>query len=148
MTTPQPAQPVYAVRLYLAALPSAAYWARHYARDVLMQWGINGDVVDSAQLVTTKLINNAIADETRADGPLGPAGLAGAEQIAFDLHRLPDRIRIAVYDSKPAPPQVLDAGPADESNRDMKIISSLCMRWRVQIDDSGYGKWVVADIRT
>ncbi len=146
MTTPA-GQPVNAVRLYLAALPSAAHWARHYARDVLTLWGINGDLINSVQLVTTELINNAIVGETRIDGPFGPAGQASAEQIAFDLHRLPDRIRIAVYNSKPAPAHVLDPGPVDESNQSMKIIKALCMRWRVQVDDSGYGKWIVADIR-
>ena len=114
-------------RFDLGGDPQAARSARQAASQVLRGWSVDEDLVDTAALVVTELVNNAI---THAGGP---------EQLR--LRRLTDRLVVEVGDTDPRPPQLVAGGPGDEGGRGMMILAALTSDWGVRFDGNRKIVW-------
>jgi anti-sigma regulatory factor (Ser/Thr protein kinase) len=98
-------------------------YARHFARNVMDEWGLTAYVED-AVIVVGELIANAARhalesdshDETRATAWLG-------------LVRRQQAVICAVADPSPCAPTLLHPGHLSESGRGMQIIEALSASW-------------------
>jgi anti-sigma regulatory factor (Ser/Thr protein kinase) len=123
--------------LELGALPSAVPCARLHARQVLWEWGI-GNLGDSAELLVTELITNAV----RASREAGRVS-------AVRLWLLSDsaQVLILVWDSSPRPPVRTDAGDEAEHGRGLMLVDALSEQWGWYSREDSDGKVVWAITR-
>lgn len=131
----------------LAALPVTPFWARRLTAAVLGAWQIATETVDTAELLVSELVTNAI----KMAGP-GPGQLAGswpddAERIRLTLRLLPGRIVIEVFDNDPNPPILADADTYAENGRGLLLVDALSKEWSYFFPPSG-GKVVYCVIST
>ena len=105
--------------LELGALVSAVPCARLHARQVLWEWGI-GNLGDSAELLVTELITNAV----RASREAGRVS-------AVRLWLLSDsaQILILVWDASPRPPVLTDASDETEHGRGLMLVDAVSEQW-------------------
>lgn len=127
--------------LALTALSSAAFWARRHTEEVLRHWGPPAEMVESAVLVVSELVANAV--KATADGldereqrlyDHRPAALPYVRLAALGVVRLTlcsdyRRVLVEVWDHGPGIPVLGD--PADDalSGRGLMLVDSLCGRW-------------------
>jgi anti-sigma regulatory factor (Ser/Thr protein kinase) len=123
--------------LELGALVSAVPCARLHARQVLWEWGI-GNLSDSAELLVTELITNAI----RASREAG-------RDSAVRLWLLSDsaQILILVWDASPRPPVLNDASDEAEHGRGLMLIDAVSEQWGWYSREHSDGKFVWAITR-
>jgi anti-sigma regulatory factor (Ser/Thr protein kinase) len=123
--------------LELGALDSAVPCARLHARQVLREWGF-GRLSDSAELLVTELITNAI----RASGEMTQA-------YAVRLWLLSDsaRIVIVVWDASPRPPVLADVTSEAENGRGLMLVQAASEQWGWSSREDGDGKFVWAIAR-
>lgn len=100
--------------------PTSVSEARHFARMVLGEWGLD-DILDDAVLLTSELVTNAV---THAGTPM-----------TVSVVREEDRLRIDVFDQHPT--RVLPVGAnahpgAGEHGRGLLITSALATAWGVE----------------
>ncbi len=126
----------------LAALSSAAFWARRHTEEVLRKCGLPAEVVETADLVVSELVTNAVT--ATAGG-----GLDETEQRLYEQkpNALPYQ-RVAALgviqlrvscDHRSALVEVWDGGPGFPLRRDpaadalggrgLMLVDSLCRRW-------------------
>ena len=123
--------------LELGALFSAVPCARLHARQVLWEWGI-GNLGDSAELLVTELITNAV----RASREAG-------EVSAVRLWLLSDsaQILILVWDASPRPPVLTDARDEGEHGRGLMLVDAVSEQWGWYSREDSDGKFVWAITR-
>jgi serine phosphatase RsbU (regulator of sigma subunit)/anti-sigma regulatory factor (Ser/Thr protein kinase) len=114
-------------QLDLRSDPRAARSARRATTQVLSEWSLRLEVVDTAALLVTELVNNAI---THAGRP---------QHVRLRL--LTDRLVIEVGDTDPRPPQPLVGNPGDEGGRGLLILAALASDWGVRTLGSGKIVW-------
>jgi anti-sigma regulatory factor (Ser/Thr protein kinase) len=129
--TPQltPACPGNVVQRYGYELPARAESvgrARKLTQDRLVLWGIGQETSDTAVLVVSELVTNAVVH-------------AAGDHVICELRLDRGRLRIAVEDQGygPTGPQ-LHRGSEDEGGRGLFLVDSVCSCWGAQ-DTSGYG---------
>ncbi|WP_306819898.1 ATP-binding protein [Streptomyces sp. CA-210063] len=120
-------------RFELAAHPGAVAQARRVTRTQLTGWALCEDTCDTAALVVSELVTNAIVHTASA-------------QIVCELHDGDDLVRIAVRDEGCAPgePHPSPQRPEEEHGRGLLLIESLCRSWGAQ--PVGLGLLVWADV--
>jgi Histidine kinase-like ATPase domain len=154
-------------RLELAVVPSAVRIARHWTADQLAAAGPKGktadaDLVDSAVLVVSELVTNAIRAVKQSPPPGKPAAgsftLAGrilsfADLGTSSLNAPPPRVclvivrfaalvRIEVHDSSPvALPPARAGDEDDESGRGLTVVAALAQDWGWQSEGAGKVVW-------
>jgi anti-sigma regulatory factor (Ser/Thr protein kinase) len=106
--------------LDLAALPTAAACARLHTKLVLWEWDMAW-LADSAELITSELVTNAI----KATRALGGKGLPLRLRLSADWARL----LLEVWDASPALPVRLRALPDDEHGRGLGVVEALGASW-------------------
>lgn len=127
--------------LALTALSSAAFWARRHTEEVLRKWGPPAEVAETAVLVVSELVANAVNATT--DGlseseqrlydskptALPYARMAALGVVALKLSCDYRRVLVEVWDGAPGIP--MPGRPADdgESGRGLMLVDSLCRRW-------------------
>ncbi|WP_053757630.1 ATP-binding protein [Streptomyces sp. AS58] len=121
----------------LPAAPESVAAARASVRATLSAWHIDIDVVDSALVVLSELVTNAVTH-------------SASERIVCRLHGTADRLRIEVEDqsrgaSLPAPRH---AGPDDQSGRGLLLVEALCSDWGVRETPQRSGRVVWAELST
>ena len=123
--------------LELGALVSAVPCARLHARQVLWEWGI-GNLGDSAELLVTELITNAV----RASREAG-------RDSAVRLWLLSDsaQILILVWDASPRPPVLTDASDEAEHGRGLMLVDAVSEQWGWYSREDSDGKFVWAITR-
>ena len=123
--------------LELGALVSAVPCARLHARQVLWEWGI-GNLGDSAELLVTELITNAV----RASREAGRVS-------AVRLWLLSDsaQILILVWDASPQPPVLADASDEAEHGRGLLLVDAVSEQWGWYSPEDSDGKFVWAITR-
>ena len=131
--------------LPLGALPGATPCARLHARAVLAEWGMH-DVAESAELVVSELVTNAVRASA---GPDGQPRYDGAGMPVVVLRLASDRIRVVieVWDVIAAAPAAAQAGPDDESGRGLMLVEAQCDRWSWQTVPGWPGKVVWAELK-
>ena len=123
--------------LELGAFASAVPCARLHARQVLWEWGI-GNLGDSAELLVTELITNAV----RASREAGRVS-------AVRLWLLSDsaQILILVWDASPRPPVLTEASDEAEHGRGLMLVDAVSEQWGWSPTEEGDGKFVWAIAR-
>ncbi|MDX2696371.1 ATP-binding protein [Streptomyces ipomoeae] len=120
-------------RFELTAHPGAVAQARRVTRTRLSGWAHCEDTCDTAALVVSELVTNAIVH-------------TASTQIVCELHDGDELVRIAVRDEGCAPgePHPSPQRPEEEHGRGLLLIESLCRSWGAQ--PSGLGLLVWADL--
>jgi anti-sigma regulatory factor (Ser/Thr protein kinase) len=114
----------------LATLPTSPFWARRYIRQFLDSCrGIGIDTADTAELVVSELVTNAVRF---ASGPV-PAeqysGRVSAGIIWLSVRNFGDGLLIEVFDTDANPPVYADDAWDAESGRGLFIVDALSKQW-------------------
>ncbi len=117
-------------RFELAAHPGSPAQARRLTRSRLTGWSVCEDTCDTAALVISELVTNAIVH-------------TASSRIVCELHDGDDRVRIAVRDEGCAPgePHPSPQRPEEEHGRGLLLIEALCHAWGAQEHGSGLVVW-------
>jgi len=95
--------------------PVAASQARSRIRAVLRAWQVPVDA-DVAVLLTSELVSNAVSH-----GAGGP--------VALTVSCISDHLRVAVHDTSPTAPVLVEASPAAEAGRGLMLVATLASDW-------------------
>jgi anti-sigma regulatory factor (Ser/Thr protein kinase) len=101
--------------------------ARWLVNDLLRDL-VDEDTRDTAALLTTELVSNAIR-HTR-------------DELVVTVRVAGGRLRVGVADSSHRRPQLVQVGGRDTSGRGLHLIDAMADRWGVDPDDRGLGKTV------
>jgi anti-sigma regulatory factor (Ser/Thr protein kinase) len=115
------------LRRSLPPTPESASVARWLVHDLLSET-VEPDARDTAALLTTELVSNAIR-HTR-------------DELVLTVHLAGGRLRVGVADSSHRRPQLVQAGGRDTSGRGLHLVDALADEWGVDPDDRGLGKTV------
>jgi hypothetical protein len=117
-------------RFELAAHPGSPAQARRLTKARLNGWAVCEDTCETAALVVSELVTNAIVH-------------TASEHIVCELHDGADLVRIAVRDEGCAPgePHPLAARPEDEHGRGLLLIDALCHAWGAHEQGPGLVVW-------
>jgi anti-sigma regulatory factor (Ser/Thr protein kinase) len=120
-------------RFELAAHPGSPAQARRLARARLTGWSVCEDTCDTAALVISELVTNAVVH-------------TASTRVVCELHDHDDLVRIAVRDEGCAPgePHPSPRRPDEEHGRGLLLIGALCRAWGAQ--ESGTGLLVWAEL--
>jgi hypothetical protein len=117
-------------RFELAAHPSSPAKARRLTRSRLTGWSVCEDTCDTADLVVSELVTNAIVH-------------TASSRIVCELHDDEDLVRIAVRDEGCAPgePHPSPQRPEEEHGRGLLLVEALCHAWGAQQHGPGLVVW-------
>ncbi|MEV5428759.1 ATP-binding protein [Streptomyces sp. NPDC052701] len=118
-------------RFELAAHPGSPAQARRLTRARLTGWSVCEDTCDSAALVVTELVTNAIVH-------------TASTRIVCELHDGDGLVRIAVRDEGCAPGQPHAATrqrPEEEHGRGLLLVDALCHAWGAHEHGPGLLVW-------
>jgi hypothetical protein len=120
-------------RFELAAHPGSAAQARHLTRARLTGWAVCEDTCDTAELIVSELVTNAIVH-------------TASRHVVCELHDGGDLVRIAVRDEGCAPgePHSSPQRPEEEHGRGLLLVAAMCTAWGAQ--ETGPGLLVWADL--
>ncbi|MGW2425043.1 ATP-binding protein [Streptomyces sp. NPDC001709] len=120
-------------RFELAARPGSVAQARRLAHARLTGWSVCADTCDSAALVISELVTNAIVH-------------TASSRVVCELHDHDDTVRIAVRDEGCAPgePHPSPQRPDEEHGRGLLLVDALCRAWGAQ--EHGLGLLVWAEL--
>jgi anti-sigma regulatory factor (Ser/Thr protein kinase) len=125
--------------LALGALPTAPGCARLHASAVLHEWGL-GDLAETAELVVSELVTNAVQAE--------PVAQVRNGLPVVHLRLLSDtrRVIVQVWDSNPNAPVTKRAAPDEEHGRGLTLVDALCEQWGSEAVPGSGGKVVWAEL--
>lgn len=117
-------------RFELAAHPGSPARARRLARARLTGWSVCEDTCDTAALVISELVTNAILH-------------TASSRVVCELHDHDDAVRIAVRDEGCAPgePHPSPQRPEEEHGRGLLLVDALCRAWGAQQHGLGLLVW-------
>ncbi|MFB8757202.1 ATP-binding protein [Streptomyces nigra] len=117
-------------RFELAAHPGSAAQARRLTTARLSGWAVCEDTCETAALVVSELVTNAIVH-------------TASEHIVCELHDGADLVRIAVRDEGCAAgePHSSPARQEEEHGRGLLLIDALCHAWGAHEHGSGLIVW-------
>ncbi|GGV19169.1 hypothetical protein GCM10010260_68780 [Streptomyces filipinensis] len=117
-------------RFELAAHPGSVARARRLAHARLTRWSMCADICDSAALVISELVTNAIMH-------------TASSRVLCELHEHADTVRIAVRDEGCAPgePHPSPQRPDEEHGRGLLLVDALCRAWGAQEHGPGLLVW-------
>ncbi|WP_099054970.1 ATP-binding protein [Streptomyces fodineus] len=117
-------------RFELAAHPGSVAQARRLAHARLTGWSVCADTCDSAALVMSELVTNAIVH-------------TASSRVVCELHDHDDTVRIAVRDEGCAPgePHPSPQRPDEEHGRGLLLVDALCRSWGAQEHGPGLLVW-------
>jgi Histidine kinase-like ATPase domain len=103
----------------------------------LTGWSVCADTCDSAALVISELVTNAIVH-------------TASSRVVCELHDQVDTVRIAVRDEGCAPgePHPSPQRPEEEHGRGLLLVDALCLSWGAQEQGSGLLVWAELARRT
>ncbi|MEU7468148.1 ATP-binding protein [Streptomyces sp. NPDC044984] len=105
---------------------------------VLGGWGAGPDVLDSAELVLSELVTNALRVRVPSD-----------RQVGVRIARLLEDglLRLEVSDAGPGRPEVRAPGDDETGGRGLLLVEALAHRWGVDERAGGIGKTVWAELK-
>jgi anti-sigma regulatory factor (Ser/Thr protein kinase) len=142
-TSAIPAHPVACFAL--PAETSAPSLARSHACMVLDWWGIGPEAIETARLLISELVTNALNVVTmrRSGNSRNPAR---AEQISLQLRHVGYSLRIEVSDPDMQRPVLANAGLDSDGGRGLMLVDALSSKWGYYFPDGG-GKIVYCEIK-
>ncbi|AMW10144.1 PAS sensor protein [Streptomyces qaidamensis] len=105
---------------------------------VLGGWGVNQDVLESAELVLSELVTNALRVRVPSDRQVGV-------RIARSLED--GLLRLEVSDAGSGRPEVQAPGDDETGGRGLLLVQALAHRWGVDERACGIGKTVWAELK-
>ncbi|PAZ12958.1 ATP-binding protein [Streptomyces sp. SA15] len=117
-------------RFELAAHPGSPAQARRLTRARLTGWSVCEDTCDTAALVVSELVTNAIVH-------------TASTRVVCELHDGDDLVRIAVRDEGCAPgePHPSPQRPEEEHGRGLLLVEALCHSWGAHEHGPGLLVW-------
>jgi len=136
-----------AAHLALAATPIAPHLARSQARLVLDWWGMPPEIIETATLLISELVTNAVKVIELSSAPCHDRPKT-SDQISLTLKHHDQALRIEVRDPDTHAPLLSDADLEAESGRGLMLVSALSDEWSYFFPAEG-GKVVycVIDLR-
>lgn len=118
---------------HMGALPTAPSASRAMVRAALTMWQLPTDLIDTAELITSELVTNAVRHSHVAgdDGRLRPRYVYGRlpiVQVALGSDRQ-GSLMVVVFDQAPGIPALHVADDDDESGRGLAMVAALCAWW-------------------
>jgi anti-sigma regulatory factor (Ser/Thr protein kinase) len=133
--------------LELVTLPSAPFWARRQTRAALRSWRIWPETIETAELLVSELITNAVKFAAPGQAQRADASYESVECISLTLRYMTGRLIIEVSDPNPGPPVTAEAGDEAESGRGLMLVQALSKEWNYYLPPSG-GKVVYCVLGT
>ncbi|WP_225320490.1 ATP-binding protein [Streptomyces luteolifulvus] len=122
----------YTSELELAAQVESVRWARSHTRDVLHAWQLPGEHIDTAQLVVSELVTNAVRHDS------GQRNSTDEPRVTLTLHCEPAQLIVLVGDGNPNPPVSNGAVPlAAEGGRGLFIVEAVSKEWSYYFPPTG-----------
>ncbi|MFE1751452.1 ATP-binding protein [Streptomyces anandii] len=117
-------------RFELAAHPGSPAQARRLTRARLTGWAVCEDTCDTAALVVSELVTNAVVH-------------TASTRVVCELRDGADVVRIAVRDEGCAPgePHPSPQQPEEEHGRGLLLVDALCRSWGAQQHGPGLVVW-------
>ncbi|MEU0598703.1 ATP-binding protein [Streptomyces sp. NPDC006393] len=114
----------------LAAHPGSPAQARRLTRARLTAWSVCEDTCDTADLVISELVTNAIVH-------------TASSRVVCELHDAGELVRIAVRDEGRAPgePHPSPQRPEEEHGRGLLLVEAMCLSWGAQQHGRGLVVW-------
>jgi len=124
--------------LELAAERIAPRWARSQARAVLRAWHIVPESIETAELLVSELVTNAVLNVAGSYPELPIcAELIDAECVSLTMRHAAGCVVIEVFDRNPNPPVLVDADVNAERGRGLMLVQALSKEWNYLILPSG-----------
>ncbi|WP_344631564.1 ATP-binding protein [Streptomyces glaucosporus] len=117
---------------------SSAPRARTMLHAALGEWGIEQDVIDTAELVLSELVTNALRVRVPRDRQVG---------VRIAHSREDGLLRLEVSDAGAGRPEVRRPGEDETGGRGLLLVESLAHRWGVEERPHGIGKTVWAELK-
>ncbi|WP_327427304.1 ATP-binding protein [Streptomyces sp. NBC_01236] len=122
----------YTSTLELAAKTNAARWARSHTRTVLHAWRLPEERIDTAQLVVSELVTNAVQHNA------GRQNSAAESRVTLTLHCESAQLIVLVGDTNPNPPMSNGAvSHAAEGGRGLIIVEAVSKEWSYYFPPTG-----------
>ena len=110
---------------------------REQARAALRSWRIWAETIETAELLVSELVTNAVKFTRPEPGQQGHPGLEGAGCISLILRYLAGQLIIEVSDPDPNPPVLAEAGDDAEGGRGLMLVQALSKEWDYYLPPSG-----------
>ncbi|MGW2479666.1 ATP-binding protein [Streptomyces sp. NPDC001571] len=121
-------QPVPLVSdLSLAAIPSAAFWARCHTVDVLRRWDFPAEGTKVARLLVSELTTNAIEHARPPEPP--DAARPAPDVILLRLWPTSTGVVLQVGDNDPCPPTPQSPNDSAMVGRGLLLTAAMAVRW-------------------
>ncbi|GAA2904198.1 ATP-binding protein [Streptosporangium fragile] len=114
--------------LELSVFPTSPYYARVHVRRVLEGWR-RDDLVETAQLLVSELVSNAVKAHTSSSAATETAAHASPDHIWMDLYRTDAAVVLRVWDGSRTPPVRRTPDPDDEGGRGLCLVDLLANGW-------------------
>jgi hypothetical protein len=139
----------------LSVHPIAASFARSHVERTLIKWRL-ADLLDSARLIASELVTNAVKVMRTADESGAGHRVASENHSFFDgvfetfwigLYRTHRLVVLEVWDSSRVPPKSAESTLDDEGGRGLHLVTILASSWGYRWPSTG-GKiiWAALDI--
>ena len=129
----------------LAALPTAPGLARVFVVQAAREWGLSGSCIDSAELLTSELVTNAVKQTGRVEGSPLPKTTEHVAIVCVWVRMFGAAIRIEVWDDDSTYPTPVTQSPDMESGRGLFLVEALSKRWGAYSPKGG-GKVVWCEV--
>ncbi|WP_459806057.1 ATP-binding protein [Herbidospora sp. RD11066] len=108
----------------LRALPESASSARAYVQVRMAMYG-RPDLLDTAQLVASELVSNAVKATAAGCAHLEMWGGSPVPVIGLSVYPMFNRVVTEVWDCSPEPPRLVEADDDSESGRGLLLVHML-----------------------
>lgn len=123
-------RPLDAATFALVALATSPFWARRYTRSFLDSCrGIGVGITETAELLVSELVTNAVRFSGYPARPLGYSGCADTSLISLSLRHFREILLIEVYDPDSSPPIRSHPGDDAENGRGLMLVDALSKEW-------------------
>jgi anti-sigma regulatory factor (Ser/Thr protein kinase) len=141
-------RPLDADTFTLVALPTSPFWARRYTYLFLDSCqGISADITETAELLVSELVTNAVRFTGDPARPLRYSERANAGLITLSLRHFRETLLIEVHDTDTSPPIRSDPGDDAENGRGLILVDALSKEWSFFFPPDG-GKVVYCVLET
>ncbi|MET7490584.1 ATP-binding protein [Streptomyces sp. NPDC005538] len=122
----------YTSTLELPTHVSAAGWARGHTRTVLRAWRLANERIETAQLVVSELVTNAVRHDVEQQGS------TEKPRVTLTLHCEAEQLIVLVADGNSNPPMNRGAVPhVAEGGRGLFIVEAVSKEWSYYFPPTG-----------